>query len=96
MLSNPTPSVGEKERKVEQDPTKFHNWAGRGAAHLFLPKIKENPLVARVKVLEEKVMVSDDKIAELETKLGTAQVYQSGDNRTLAETSDHLVGLFSM
>merc|ERR1712130_935473 len=74
MPSNPTPSaefvVGEKEKKVEeQDPRKFHNWAGRGAAHLFLPKIKENPLVARVKVLEEKVMVSDARITELEKKV---------------------------
>ena len=69
MLFNSTPKVGEKERKVEQDPRKFHNWAGRGAAHLFLPKIKENPLVARVKVLEEKVMVSDARITELEKKV---------------------------
>ena len=74
MPSNPTPSaefvVGEKEKKVEQqDPTKFHNWAGRGAAHLFLPKIKENPLVARVKVLEEKVLVSEARITELEKKM---------------------------
>ena len=42
------------------------------------------------------IVALKDKIAELETKLGTAQVYQSGDNRTLAETSDHLVSLFSM
>ena len=71
MPSNPTPSaefvVGEKN--VEQDPTKFQNWAGRGVAQLFLPKIKENPLVARVKVLEEKVLVSDARIAELEKKV---------------------------
>ena len=70
MPFNPTPAagfvVGEKEKKVEQDPSKFHNWARRGAAHLFLPKIKENPLLARVKVLEEKVLVSDARIAELE------------------------------
>jgi len=37
------------------------------------------------------IVALKDKIAELETKLGTAQVYQTGDNRTVAETSDHLV-----
>ena len=40
------------------------------------------------------IVALKDKIAELETKLGTAQVYQTGDNRTVAETSDHLVSLF--
>ena len=79
MPFNPTPSaafdVGGKEKKVEQDPTKFQNWAGRGVAHMFLPKIKENPLVARVKLLEEKVQVSDARIAELEKRVCDSEFF---------------------
>ena len=40
------------------------------------------------------IVALKDKIAELETKLGSTQFYQTGDNRTLAENSDHLVSLF--
>ena len=43
----PDAAAGEMEE--------FHNWAGRGAADLILPEIKENPLVAKVEALEAKV-----------------------------------------
>ena len=38
--------AGEKEMFGE--PTEFHNWAGRGAADLLLPKIKEASLVPKI------------------------------------------------
>ena len=42
----PDAAVGEKEmfEKLE----KFHNWAGKGAADLLLPKIKEAPLLLKI------------------------------------------------
>ena len=35
----PDDSAGEGEEEKFGDPTEFHNWAGRGAADLILPKI---------------------------------------------------------
>ena len=64
MLPTP-PQADAAAGEVEE----FHNWAGKGAADLILPKIKENPLVAKVKTLEAKVTDSESRIAELDQKV---------------------------
>ena len=70
---------GEEEFRVWRsnkqfgDPTKFHNWAGRGAADLILPEIKEDPLAAKVKALEAKVADSEYEIAELNQKIAASE-----------------------
>ena len=51
MLPTPPPQPDAAAGEMEE----FHNWAGRGAADLILPEIKENPLVAKVEALETKV-----------------------------------------
>ena len=65
MLPTPPPQPDAATGEMKE----FHNWVSRGAADLILPKIKVNPLVAKVKALEAKVTDSDSRIAELDQKV---------------------------
>ena len=38
----PDDGAGEGGEEMFGDPTKFHNWAGTGAADLILPKISSD------------------------------------------------------
>ena len=65
------------------DPTGFNNWAGKGAAKLILPHNKENPLVAKIRVLEEKVTYLEKAKLSQETRItkleqGISHLLQGG------------------
>ena len=69
MLPTPPqqePAAFGVQKEKSGDTTEFHNWAGRGAARLILPEIKESPLVSRVKALKAKVEALESKVADSE------------------------------
>ena len=60
------------------DPTGFNSWAGRGVASSILPKIKEKPVAARMKMLETKMAsmeaqhrIDNAKMRTLESKVAS-------------------------